>query len=146
MFLSKRELYFAYGSNMSSNRLIERISSAKVIGPASLDGFIWCCNKLAHDGTARANLMSDDAAVVLGVLFSMKVKQWRRLDQLETGYRRIEVEVEHKGELKKAYTYQSDLLTRQPPSEIYISFIVDGLLEHQMSSEYVSEIRREAGI
>jgi len=146
MFLSKRELYFAYGSNMSSKRLLDRIPSVKTIGVACLDHYVWCCNKLGSDATGKANLMAEDGALVHGVLFSMQSKQWCKLDRIETGYRRIEVEVEHEGETKKAFTYQSDLITRQAPSELYISFIIDGLIEHQMPMEYVSEIRSEAGI
>ena len=125
---------------------MDRISSAKAVGSARLDGYTWCCNKLGRDGTAKANLMADDNAVVHGVLFSMKAKQWRKLDQIETGYRRIDIEVDFKGELKKAYTYQSELLTCQPPSESYVSFIIDGLIEHRLPSAYVSELRHEAGI
>ncbi|PJA31435.1 MAG: replication protein, partial [Zetaproteobacteria bacterium CG_4_9_14_3_um_filter_53_7] len=46
MFFSARELYFAYGSNMSSRHVLERIPSAKIIGQAMLADYIWCCNKL----------------------------------------------------------------------------------------------------
>jgi len=146
MFFSKRELYFAYGSNMSSKHLIERIPSAKVIGSAKLDGYIWCCNKLGKDGTAKANLMRDAASSVHGVLFSIKTKHWKRLDQIENGYRRISVEVDVHGEIKSAATYQSELITNHAPTESYVSFIIDGLIEHKLPEQYVREIRREAGI
>jgi len=146
MFFSSRELYFAYGSNMSSRRLSARVSSAKVIGPARLDGYIWCCNKLGQDGTAKANLMLQDDFAVHGVLFSVKTKQCRQLDRIEAGYRRIGVEVEHQGMVKKAFAYQSDLITRHAPTLEYVSFIIDGLIEHQLPTEYVAELRREAGI
>ncbi|GAV20192.1 AIG2-like family protein [Mariprofundus micogutta] len=146
MFLSKREFYFAYGSNMSSKRLIERISSAKVLGTARLDDYIWCCNKLGRDGTAKANIMRQDAAAVYGVLFSIKAKHCKPLDQIENGYRRIEVELDFDGEKKSAFTYQSELITNHPPTESYVSFIIDGLIEHRFPEAYVREIRREAGI
>ena len=146
MFFSARELYFAYGSNMSSRHVLERIPSAKIIGQAMLADYIWCCNKLGTDGTAKAKIMKENGSSVYGVLFSIKSKQWQRLDQIENGYRRIAVEVELQGEQKRAFTYQSELITNHPPSEAYLSLIIDGLIEHRLPEAYVREIRLEAGI
>ncbi|OIO69130.1 MAG: hypothetical protein AUJ57_09565 [Zetaproteobacteria bacterium CG1_02_53_45] len=146
MFFSARELYFAYGSNMSSKHLLERIPSAKIMGQAKLNNYIWCCNKLGRDGTAKANLMREDGAAVYGVLFSIKSKALKQLDHIENGYRRITVDVDFQGESKSVFTYQSELLTNHAPTEIYLSFIIDGLIEHRLPADYVREIRREAGI
>lgn len=146
IFSSERAFYFAYGSNMCGWHMAERIRSAKLIGVARLKDYIWCCNKLGKDGTAKANLMDQESASVWGVLYSIKAKQWKRLDQIENGYQRIEIDVDCQGEMRRAYTYQSSLITHHAPSDLYMSLVIDGLLEHKMSADYVSEIRREAGI
>ncbi len=90
--------------------------------------------------------MREATASVHGVLFSIKPRLWKKLDQIETGYRRIEIELDFQGEKKSAFTYQSELITKQPPSDTYVSFIIDGLIEHRLPEQYVREIRREAGI
>ena len=146
IFSSQRDLYFAYGSNMSSRRLRERLSSAKALGMARLDGYAWCCNKLGKDGSGKANLMTQNGAQVFGVLYEIKSKQWKQLDRLELGYQRIEVELEFEGQPRTAWSYQSKLITANPPTPEYLSFIIDGLIEHKLPMAYVSELRREAGI
>ena len=146
IFSAKRDLYFAYGSNMSSRRLLARVPSARALGLAKLDGFTWCCNKLGKDGSGKANLMSQDGAQVFGVLYEIKSKHWKQLDRLELGYQRIEVEVEQAGEKRSVWSYQSNLMTANPPTPEYLSFIIDGLIEHKLPMAYVSELRLEAGI
>lgn len=146
IFSAKRDLYFAYGSNMSSRRLLARVPSARALGMARLDGFIWCCNKLGKDGSGKANLMNQEDSRVYGVLYEIKSKQWKQLDRLETGYQRLEVEVEMAGEKRMAWSYQSRLITANPPSQEYLSFIIDGLIEHKLPMAYVSELRQEAGL
>jgi len=146
IFSAKRELYFAYGSNMSSSRLCARVPSAKALGLARLDGFVWCCNKLGKDGSGKANLMQQQDSEVYGVLYEIKAKHWKQLDRVELGYQRFEVEVELAGEKRLAWSYQSNLMTANPPTPDYLSFIIDGLIEHKLPMSYVSEVRREAGI
>jgi len=146
IFSAKRELYFAYGSNMSSGRLCARVPSAKALGLARLDGFVWCCNKLGKDGSGKANLMQQEDSEVYGVLYEVKTKHWKQLDRVELGYQRFEVEVELAGEKWIAWSYQSNLITANPPTPDYLSFIIDGLIEHKFPMTYVSEVRREAGI
>jgi len=107
IFSSPRDLYFAYGSNMSSRRLQARVPSAKALGMARLDDYQWCCNKLGKDGSGKANMMEQDGLHLFGVLYEIKSKQWKQLDRAETGYQRIKVEVEFKGEKCSVWSYHS---------------------------------------
>ena len=48
-------LYFAYGSNLFSARMRERVPSAQARGPARLAGHRLTVDKPGRDGTAKAS-------------------------------------------------------------------------------------------
>ena len=50
------DLYFAYGSNLKTERMKERIPSAMVKGISTLRGYQFKLNKLGKDGSAKANI------------------------------------------------------------------------------------------
>ena len=50
------DLYFAYGSNMSSARLAARLGPTRCLGRAVLDHFALAWNKPGLDGSGKANL------------------------------------------------------------------------------------------
>lgn len=52
-----RVLYFAYGSNMLSERLCSRVPSARVSGRVLLEGWRFAFNKCSKDSSAKANLL-----------------------------------------------------------------------------------------
>ena len=75
------DLYFSYGSNMSSERLGDRIAIARAIGPARIDAYRLRCNKRGADGSGKANLVIDASSHAWGVLFeiaasSLAIQAW----------------------------------------------------------------------
>jgi gamma-glutamylcyclotransferase len=80
--------YFAYGSNMSSVRIRERVPNARAIGPASWPGMRLTCNQVARDGSGKANLVVDPALTAWGVIYELQSSDWSILDRFEPGYRR----------------------------------------------------------
>lgn len=141
-----RELYFAYGSNMSSRRLLARLPSAKPLGQAHLEDYSWSCNKLGRDGTAKANLIPNQGATVIGALFSIDACDWEWLDRYEPDYSRIGVEVQYLDSWVSAQTYLSTVITNLPPSREYLCHIIDGMREHQLPLDYIESVRHKAGI
>jgi gamma-glutamylcyclotransferase (GGCT)/AIG2-like uncharacterized protein YtfP len=130
--------YFAYGSNMSSRRLQERVGSARALGPARLAGMAWRCNKRGADGTAKANLVAEAGAETWGVLFEFEPAAWALLDRAEGGYRRIPVRVETRaGEWIEAETYVSDRLVDVPPAPDYARWILEGAREHGLPAAWI---------
>ena len=81
------ENYFAYGSNMSSLRLRERIPSARSLGAARLAGWRLAPNKRGRDGSGKANLVVDANSVVWGVLYQLVAADWPRLGICPTAQR-----------------------------------------------------------
>ena len=66
-------LYFAYGSNMSSERLRARTPSATSLGRARLPGYTLRWHKLGRDGSGKCDIEPSNAprAAVWGVLYEI---------------------------------------------------------------------------
>ncbi len=63
------QYYFAYGSNMASERMRSRISQAILIGAARLKGLKMVFTKLSSDGSAKCDMLPKDGAEIWGVLY-----------------------------------------------------------------------------
>ena len=134
------DLYFAYGSNLSTSRMRGRVCSAEVIGRAQLLNHQLTFDKRGRDGSGKANVTSMERASTWGVLYRIEASSFSRLDGFESGYRRIRVEVAlTSGETRNADTYRaiaaaSGLL----PYSWYKKLITDGARAHDLPEEYVA--------
>ncbi len=63
--------YFAYGSNMLTERLVRRCPSAVAVGPATAKGYRLRFAKTGRDGSGKATLVADRDQTVHGVLFAI---------------------------------------------------------------------------
>jgi len=77
--MTTRVPYFAYGSNMLSDRLCSRSPSARAIGPAWLPNWQMMFNKRSIDGSAKANLMRRVGDKTWGDFMKLKKKTWKSL-------------------------------------------------------------------
>jgi len=133
-----QSLYFAYGSNLSSARLLARVASARPLAPAQLLGWSLRTNKRGRDGSGKANLRSEARECVWGALYSMDPDAWPALDACEEGYARVSVEVLTHQDSLQASTYVSERLTADPvPFSWYKQLIVDGAREHGLPEDWV---------
>jgi len=132
-------LYFAYGSNMSTERMSSRASSAKTVGRARIPDKRLVYNKRSKDGSGRANLVDSPGDEVWGVLYEVETDQLVALDRTEGGYERQEVSViTEQGQTIQAVVYISDQLTDTPiPYDWYKQLIVSGAREHQLPEHYI---------
>ena len=133
-------IYFAYGSNMTTSRLQSRVPSAKALGRARLLGKRLVCDKQSIDESAKANLEPSPGDVVWGVLFQIDLSELGKLDRVEGGYERVEVEVlDEAGEPVTAHTYVARRVTTDPvPYEWYKQLIIAGAREHDLPKDYVA--------
>lgn len=148
-------LYFAYGSNMLSSRLEERVGrSMPAPDRAVLHDYKLLFNKAASaDGTGRANVVHMEGAEVWGVLYPLKKAELTALDTFEgtaSGhYRRVSVEVElDNGEMVTAQTYVAGTKFVRPglfPPQDYLAIVIEGAKEHGLPAKYVNEIKATAG-
>ena len=135
-------LYFAYGSNMKTERMTKRISSAKVVGQAKIAGKRLVCNKRSKDGSGKANLVDSPGVEVWGVLYELAEADLLELDKAEGGYRRVEIEVlDEQGYLIAVQTYVSQNLTDDARAyEGYKELILDGAREHRLPEGYITDL------
>ncbi|KAI1799731.1 hypothetical protein F4811DRAFT_76011 [Daldinia bambusicola] len=62
-FKRNEVLYFAYGSNLSSDQMLKRCPKSTPLGPAYLSGWKWIINERGY-----ANVVHDEAKTVTGEL------------------------------------------------------------------------------
>ena len=90
--------YFAYGSNMSTSRLRERVPSAEALGCFALGGHDLRFHKPSKDGSGKcdAYLTKNAVNIIYGVLFKIDPKEKPALDKAEGlgyGYNQKEITV-----------------------------------------------------
>ena len=141
--------YFAYGSNMSSRRLLARVPAAVCAGPAALpDHRLAFVRGEVHDGSGKCNVCPTErqGARVHGVLWRMDEAGYATLDRIEGvgyGYRRVEIEVHGPVGRVRAATYVAEACEgahAYPPYDWYLDFVLAGAREHALPWEYVTAL------
>jgi gamma-glutamylcyclotransferase len=134
-------LYFAYGSNMSSRRLKERVPTARAIGIGFVEGRRLAFHKLGVDGSGKCDIPeSDDPSNrVYGVLYEILESDWMSLDRAEgegTHYHRVRMMVSRPNQSGvEAYVYVADpgqIRADLKPTAEYRQHVLDGVREHSV--------------
>ncbi len=141
-------LYFAYGSNMSSERLRARTPSAISLGKARLPGYTLRWHKLGRDGSGKCDIEFSDApgAAVWGVLYRIDGAEKDRLDAVEglgVGYDEQTVRVQADTGVSDVLTYKARPDKIDPalrPLAWYKGHVLRGATEHGLPGEYVRRI------
>jgi len=138
-------LYFAYGSNMSTDRLRARVPSAKPVDRGQLEGYQLLCNKQSVDGSGKANVGPCSSSVVWGVLFEIDPSGLPSLDRAEGGYERVLLPIRlTTGKKISAYVYvarQDRVMDDPVPYDWYKRLIVEGAQEHNLPAEYIETLK-----
>ena len=124
-------LYFAYGMNTNS-KFMSREN--KRLGPATLLNYGW-------EMLQFANVFAKEGEVAVGILWDIDDKELARLDVREgypDFYDRVEAEVMHNGEKKKAWVYyMTDRYRRElaafSPSKTYYDGVIEGYAEDNLA-------------
>jgi hypothetical protein len=139
--------YFAFGSNLASRRLRQRIPQASVHCVAILKQQ----NDRGQSGKCDIDFTGDPEHLVYGVIYRMTRSEKEQLDIVEGagfGYdhKTIEVIALH-GEVIEAFTYYAlDIDHDQQPFHWYKEHVLRGALEHDFPPHYVEHIRSTASI
>jgi hypothetical protein len=141
-------VYFAYGSNMRSERLRERVGNVELVGPIHVSDWQLAFNKPGRDGTGKANLVPQPGALTWGVGWRLDDEQWPLLDRYEPDYRRTEFRLESRsGDSKVAVAYvfegPADSAPISPSSE-YVEHLIEGAREHGLPDDYRDWLRAQA--
>jgi len=133
-------LYFAYGSNMKTQRLKDRVGEVDVIETAELKNHCLTFNKLSNDGSGKANIEPKEGSSVEGVIFSLTEEQIKKLDCLEEGYIRVKTSVvkfDNNTVMVQVYIANPDKIRRGlDPKREYLQYLIDGTEEHNLSNHY----------
>lgn len=140
--------YFAYGSNLLSERLCRRVPSAKALGPGRLSGYRLRFNLQGSDGSAKCNIEPAPGLDVWGVVWSLNAEERPRLDAAERlgeEYGMETVTVQLASRAQPAFTYvglPACLDDALAPYAWYKAFVVAGAHEHALPPAYVTRLAR----
>jgi gamma-glutamylcyclotransferase len=141
--------YFAFGSNMASHRLLQRLPNAKVSGIAQLKKhrLSFRKNHVGESGKCDIELTDNSVDVVIGVVYQISEDDRLILDQYEgLGWvydsKQVEVTMDSK-EILSAFTYTAlDIGTSILPFHWYKEHVLRGAIEHGFPAEYIQFIER----
>jgi gamma-glutamylcyclotransferase len=143
-------LYFAYGSNMLTERLRLRSPSARPVAVAVLAGHELRWHKVSRDQSGKCDIVQVEApqARVIGVVYEILTSEEAALDAAEglgDGYARKLVVLETEGGQVLAQTY---VATNTEPSAVpftwYKALVVAGAKQHGLPGEYISALEAAA--
>ena len=141
-------LYFAYGSNMSSERLRARTPSAISVGRARLPDHVLRWHKLGRDGSGKCDIEPTDACgeTVWGVLYQVDLADKEALDAVEglgVGYDEYAVRVQTDNDVRDALAYKGRPDKVDPdlrPRAWYKAHVLRGAREHELPAAYIDRI------
>jgi hypothetical protein len=141
--------YFAYGSNMLTERLQSRCVSAKPRQVAHADNWALTFSKKSRDGSGKATISAAPGDRVFGVVFDLDERELPELDRFEgagQGYHRNDgfrvVIVPFREPLNVA-TYIADpswVDNSLDPFDWYLSLVIAGARQHALPPKYISAL------
>ncbi|AFY29168.1 gamma-glutamylcyclotransferase family protein [Cyanobium gracile] len=141
-------LNFAYGSNMLTARLRQRVPSARPLGVAVLRAHELKWHKVANDGSGKCAIeaAADSNSLVYGVVYAILLGEKHRLDRAEGlgfGYEEQTKTVELAGQFVDVQAYVATRIdTVILPYSWYRALVVAGAVEHNLPSAYIDGLRR----
>ena len=139
--------YFAYGSNMSLNRIRERAPSVVHLGTFQLRKHELRFHKHGRDdsGKCDAYYTGDTNSIVFGVLYSILQQEKVALDRAEglgNGYEEKEIIVfDEKGNSHQAFMYYATHINPSlPPFTWYKEHVLVGAREAKLPDQYIATI------
>lgn len=138
----KIEYYFAYGSNLLKEQMIERTGNALKKSNFTLKRYKIFFNKKSYDGTGKANIVytGNKEDEVEGVLYKVTQDEINKLDHTEGGYERRIIDTGK--DYTKAYAYMSiNTCKSLKPSDEYLKKILKGAAQNRLSNDYINKLK-----
>lgn len=145
--------YFAYGSNMSSKRLLARTPSARFLSQGYLYEHRLEFHKVSLDGSAKCDAFytgqKDD--LVIGIIFEIASHEKALLDKAEgigNGYEIKSVKVQTgNGEIFNSFIYYATHINNSLlPYHWYKQHVLTGASEYNLPDEYIERITNTQAI
>lgn len=143
--------YFAYGSNLLKDQVIQRIGSIGLVEHppriASLANHRLVFQPLEPGGHAFANIRSPGEGV-MGVVYRLSQIDLDKMDHFERGYERQAIQVtDQHGEVLAAIAYvviSSPTASLGKPQEDYLARIITGARQHALPDSYINQVLASA--
>ena len=141
-------LYFAYGSNMSHPRLLDRLPNVELLGLGCLSQHQFRFHKRGRDGSAKADahFTGNNNDSIYGVLYKLEESDLLVLDEIEdcgVGYERKRVEVRFSDQFLVASTYIALHIDRSlKPFHWYRQHVIHGAEQAGLPEQYVKHLKR----
>jgi gamma-glutamylcyclotransferase (GGCT)/AIG2-like uncharacterized protein YtfP len=147
-------LYFAYGSNMLTERLQARVPSARPRTSATLPRHTLQFHKRSQDGSGKCSVTegSGARAPVHGVLFEIDEADVSKLDEAEDrghGYERFPITVTTEDRTVQAFAYvaQTAYIDHAlQPYNWYRHLVVAGAHQHGLPRAYRQQVAAVSAI
>lgn len=147
-------IYFGYGSNMLTERLVDRCKSAKPIGIATAPGYSLSFFKRSIDKSGKATLAAAEDKTVYGVMFEIARAELPALDQAEglgpKSYARDDrfcVCRADTGAEVMSTAYVATAAAIDPsltPYDWYRALVLAGAMQHGLPEGYIDSLRGAA--
>ena len=140
-------LYFAYGSNLSTEQMNWRCKFNELVGPAYLEGYkLDFTFKSTAWGGGCADIVQKEGGVVWGLLYRITDEGLKALDRYEghpTAYRRFETSVRLKDGTEKRSVWTYEVVEKKAclPTKEYLGIILDAANWHGFPKSYQDELR-----
>jgi gamma-glutamylcyclotransferase len=154
--MSNNFVYFAFGSNMLTRRLISRCPSATKLSNSLLRGYRLYFDKRSwKDGSGKCRIAKTESPddSVWGVLYLCSAKDKENLNRVEgvgQGYEASEIEVENQeGNQTTALFYEASLGAIElglEPFTWYRSLVLAGAVQNELPKEYIEQIAAVAAV
>jgi len=145
--------YFAYGSNLATHRLLQRLPEAELHQVATLNRhrLVWHKNDKGQSGKCDIQTTDDNADQVYGVVYMISQTDRETLDYIEGhgfGYLSKHIDVMTlTGEPLQALTYYAiDIDVVQQPYHWYKEHVLRGAREHAFPTDYIAMIEAQESI
>ncbi len=147
--MSKTEIwYFAYGSNLSKQRMQMRIGETAIARMGTLAGYQLAFRKFTDSNNTYATIIPNLGTVVHGVAYLCDEIAIHKLDRFEGVaegcYRREKIDVlTETGESIRCFVYvgEATLEGDSKPTIEYLTWILTGAQEHGLPSDYIQWIK-----
>jgi gamma-glutamylcyclotransferase len=149
-------LYFAYGSNMLTEWLLNRCPSAKPIGIAIAANHKLVFEKRSVDKSGKATLVCSEGVNTPGVVFEIAESERGCLDAAE-GFKQdkpndsarygrddnFQIQIVATGSIDAVTTY----LANKPedglkPYDWYLALVIAGAVQHGLDLDYIDKLRK----
>lgn len=141
-------LYFAYGSNMSSQRIGRRINSARKLVQARLDAHRLVFHKVSLDGSGKCDIHATELSedYVLGVVYEISAEDKLILDGYEgvgSGYEVKQVCVtDQDGQKLECFAYYATHIDSAfRPYHWYKEHVLRGAEQQGFPVDYLEKIQ-----